>query len=317
MRISLLILPLCLFAQFETDLTLLVWQAKEDGLEFAAKTKAPSTTDISATLQTVHDEWAPGFKLLLGYHFDERAWDLNLRWTWFYSRSERTLNENLYPLWIPPQAAISTIPIYSHAKGTFLFLMNGFDVELAYQTNLSPLLLLSLNGGLKFIELHQTFRAKYSGGFFDGTNQMIESHAQAKLKNTGAGPRVGIGSEWRLPHHFSLIAEMAGAFLLNSGEAKRKDHSIGTTSGTTEQISPFVHEHAWVVCPLFEGRTGLQWDRCYERIHLSFLLAYEFQNFWAVNMLPRFADSAIFYMPFTSKGNLILQGFSLSLNMGY
>ncbi len=319
--------------RFQTDLSFLVWQAEEDGLEFAAKNtpqfplSADIPTDISASLSTVDFAWAPAFKFLLGYHFADIAWDLNTRWTWYYSRSSRSISENLssagaglLPLWIPPQAAIATFPIYSNAKGTLLLQMNNVDIELAYWAAISNAFFLKLHGGLKGLSINQDFRAKYEGGFFDGVNQMLDSNAKAKGSGLGLGPRIGFGSKWILPQGWSLIAEAAGALVLSDMTTKREDHSIGTTSGVPQEIVIRFHENFWVWRPLVEGKAGVKWNCCFgsqkNRI-LDLEFAYEIQEYWEQNMLTRYADSAIFYAPYTNRGNLTLQGFSFTLALGY
>jgi hypothetical protein len=317
------------FGGFKTDLTFLVWQAQEDGLEFAAKNtptlplSASIPTDISASLSTVDFSWEPAFKFLLGYHFEDSGWDFNTRWTWYYSRSSRSLSESLsasgaglFPLWIPPQAAIAAFPVYSNAKGTLLLQMNNIDIELAYSGGVSRAFFLRLHGGLKAISINQQFRAHYSGGFFDGTDQMLESKALAKSKGTGLGPRFGFGSKWILPGGWSLIAEAAGAFALDDMRTKRQDQSVGTISGARQEIAIRFKESFWVWRPLVEGKAGVQWEHlfgCKKNRILDLEFAYEIQEFWEQNVFTRYADSAIFYAPFNNRGNLTLQGFSFTL----
>jgi hypothetical protein len=319
--------------RFQTDLSFLVWQAEEDGLEFAAKNtpqfplSADIPTDISASLSTVDFAWTPAFKLLFGYHFADIAWDFNTRWTWYYSRSSRSISENLssagaglLPLWIPPQAAIATFPVYSNAKATLLLQMNNIDFELGYWAAISNAFSLKLHGGLKGLSINQDFRAKYEEGFFDGVNQMLDSNAKAKGNGLGLGPRIGFGSKWTLPKGWSLIAEAAGALVLSDMTTKREDHSIGTTSGVPQEIVIRFRENFWVWRPLVEGKAGVKWKCCFgsqESTILDVEFAYEIQEYWEQNMLTRYADSAIFYAPYTNRGNLTLQGFSFTLALGY
>ena len=318
---------------FKTDLTVLIWQAQEDGLEYAARNtpRFPLSvnipTDISASLATVESSWNPAFKLLLGYHFASPSWDLNGRWTWFYSHSRSSESADLssagaglLPLWIPPQAAIATFPVYGNAKANLLLHVNNIDIELAYAGGVTRSFFLKLHGGLKAISIFQIYRADYSGGFFDGTNRMLDSHAQARTKCLGVGPRFGFGSKWNVARGWSLIAEAAGAFALSDVRTKREDHSIGTNSGVPQEVDINFREGFWVWRPLVEGKAGAQWEYCFgaknNRV-LNLELAYEIQEYWDQNMLSRYADSALFYSPFPSRGNLTLQGFSLTLALGY
>jgi Legionella pneumophila major outer membrane protein precursor len=314
---------------FKTDFTFLIWQAQEDGLEFAAINRpelplSPTIpTDISATLSTVDFAWEPAFKFLFGYHFEDSSWDLNARWTGYYSRSHRALSESLspsgaglLPLWIPPQAAIALFPVYAAAQGTLLLRMNNIDLELAYAGGVSPFFFLKVHGGLKLISLHQIFRVHYSGGFFDGVNQMLDSNSRSKSRGVGLGPRFGFGSRWVLPQGWSLMAEAAGALALDDITTRRKDASIGRVAGAPQQISIRFHENFWVWRPLLEGKAGVQWEYafgCKKNRILDLEAAYEIQQYWEQNFFTRYADSAIFYAPYNNRGNLTLQGFSFTI----
>jgi hypothetical protein len=318
---------------FKTDLSFLFWQGQEDGFEFAANNSpgfplnANIPTDISASISTVDFSWVPAFKLLLGYQFSDPSWDLNVRWTWFQSRSRRSLSEplsnsggGLLPLWIPPQAALSTFPVYSHAKGALHLLLNQVDIELAYLASISRAFFLNLHGGLKGISISQVFNAKYNDGFSDGVNQMLESHAQAKSRCRGLGPRVGVGSKWTFLEHWSLIAEAAGALALSDMRTKREDRSIGTTAGVLQEVAVKFREAFWVWRPVIEGNAGLQWEYrfgCKKDKILDLGVLYEIQEYWEQNMMTRYTDSAIFYAAYPNRGNLTLHGFSLTLALGY
>lgn len=323
----------CDSSWIKTDLTFLVWQASEDGLEFAARNRPrcsdPThiTTDISSSLATIDFTWNPAFKFLFGYHCQNPSWDVAARWTWFYSHSNQSVSESLsdtgrglFPLWIPPQAALTSYPVYNHSKATLLLHLNTVDLEIAYLGGVSPSFFLKLSGGLKGIIIDQTFRVKYSGGLLEGATQMLDSNTWTKNKCTGLGPRVGLGAKWVLAHGISLIAETAGACALSTLKTKREDRSLGLSSGTPQTVSVNFYENFWVWRPLIEGKTGVKWETCLgnnkQRI-LQLELAYEMQHYWEQNMLIRYADDAILYAAFNHRGNLTLQGFSLTLSVGY
>ena len=328
---SYLLKETCDQGRFNTSASFLYWQAIEDGLEFAATNtpRFPASdampTDLSANLLTLNFAWEPAFKFLLGYHFASPDWDLNTRWTCFYSRSNRSASHplssdgaGLFPLWIPQQAAISTHPVYSSAKGTLLLHFNTIDFELAYSGGISKALFLTLHGGLKGVSIDQKLRVGYFDGFSDGTHEMISSHAHVKNKCSGIGPRIGFGSKWLLPQGCAFIAEGAAAFALSHMKTNREDHSVGQTLGAIDNIQAKLHEAFWVWRPLIETKAGFQWTLCFGQYRsLQLEAAYELQHYWEQNMMIRYADSAVFSAFFNSRGNLILQGLSLSATLGY
>lgn len=321
----------CAGGRFKTDATFLFWQASEDGLAFAASNQPrfPSAintpTDIAANLVDLDFAWEPAFKILLGYHFANPDWDLNTRWTYFYSKSQRAIQRNLsdagaglFPLWIPQQALLTAHPTYGAAKGSLLLHFNTLDFELAYTGGVSKALYLKLHGGLKAILIDQELRVGYADGFSDGFSEQISSSAQAESNCQGLGPRIGFGSKWLFPKGCSIIAEMAASFALSQIDTNREDNAIGAIDGEIQNISIKLYESFWVWRPLLEAKIGFQWSLCFGNNRMFGLeAAYEVQHYWEQNMMTRYADDAVFYAVFNTRSNLILQGLSLTASLGY
>lgn len=321
----------CSEGRWKTEVSFLYWQGSEDGLEFAAKNdprfllSSDIPTDIDANLLALDFSWEPAFKAFFGYHFPKAGWDLGARWTYFHSKSQQSANAplsdagaGLFPIWIPQQAAIAPFPVYNHAKASFFLHCNMIDFEYAYTGGLSQFLYLKLHAGLKAIFINQLLHAAYQDGFSGVTGTMITSHAQAKSNTWGLGPRIGFGSRWELPKGFSLIAEAAAAFALSQIDTKRKDFSVGSVSGLFQDLTIHVEESFWVWRPLVESKIGFQWAWCFSQYRrLSLEAAYEAQHYWEQNMMTRYADQPAFYSLFNVRGNLILQGLSLTASLEY
>ncbi len=180
------------------------------------------------------------------------------------------------------------------------------------------MLYLRWHAGLKAIIIHQELRAGYFEGLPNGNNQMLSSHANALSNCQGIGPRIGLGSKWILPKGCSLIAEAAAAFALSQIHTKREDSSTGIVSGQVENLSFHLKESFLVWRPLIEAKVGFRWSLCFgEKRTFSLESAYELQHYWEQNMMTRYADQAVFYAVFNTRGNLILQGLSLTASLGY
>lgn len=316
---------------FRTEFTFLYWQATEDGLEYAAKNEprlgasSSLATNISAALMAPDFAWKPGCKLLFGYHFMDWGWDLEGRWTYAFFKSKgesaQTLSSDgagLFPIWISQQALIATNPVYANSSATHFLNFNTFDIELSCNGAISKALFFKAFGGLKGISIDQKYHVSYSNGYFDGTNEMLSSTSHLKNKCDGLGPRIGLGTSWCFPKQISFIGEFAATAALSSMKTKRKDTSLGLTSNLLQTANPKLFEAFWVWRPLIEAKMGLSWDYTWGKKGLLALTAsYEMQQFWEQNMMVRFADSAIFSAVFNSRGNLFVQGLSLSATIGY
>lgn len=316
---------------FRTEFTFLYWQGSEDGLEFAAKNQPrfPSSTtlstNLSASLISPEFSWEPGFKFLFGYHFADSSWDLDGRWTWIFFKSSGSASnpissdgKGLFPIWIAQQAAIASTPVYANSSATHFLHFNTFDIDLSCSGGLSKALFFKVLGGLKGIAIDQKYNVSYSNGFSDGTNEMLSSTAHLKNKCNGLGPRFGLGTRWGFPGEISLIGEFAVSSALSQMKTKREDVSLGLTSGTLQTVNIHSNESFWVWRPLIEAKAAVNWNYLWgKRGLLALEVAYEMQQFWEQNMMIRYADSAIFFAAFNSRGNLFVQGLSLSATVGY
>lgn len=316
---------------FHTEASFLYWQAIEDGLEYAAKNlprfnaSSSRPTNLSAQLIAPDFDFNPGAKVVLGYHFAEMGWDLDGRWTWGFFKSTGSSSidlesngQGLFPLWIPQQAATTPNPVYQNSKAHLAIHLNNFDIELACSGAISDALFFKLHGGLKAIFITQTYDVSYQTGNIYGNNQMISSSAHLTNSCKGAGPRLGLGTRWQFPKGLSLLAEMSFAMALSDMKTDRSDHSISQVDGEIETIQPEMREGFWVWRPLIEGKTGLEWNYLFGTNNFFSLEAsYEIQQYWEQNMMLRYADSALFYASFNSRGNLLLQGLTLSATIGF
>ncbi len=303
--------------RFQAEWAFLFWETKEEGLEFAALNSTNLSNSVSAQLSSVKAAWSPAFKLLFGACLIDPFWDLNIRWTWLYSRSHKSLSQDLskgglFPLWTPPQANLDTPPLYSSAQAVLLMHFNAIDLELASAQTISPFFRLKLHGGVKGISIDQNFRVNYQGG----AALMGSSAAYSKNECLGMGPRFGCGTEWLFFSGWSVIAELSSALALCSMDISRQD----TSNEAVNLAVVFFKERFWIWRPLLEGKTGVRWEYRYGKAkqrHVRLEGLYEMQQYWEQNMFSRYTDGALFYLPFSQRGNLTLQGVSFALGLGF
>lgn len=320
----------------KVDASFAVWQAKEEGLNFAFDNspRFPQATygtnprsNISGQFIGPDFNWMPALKVNLGVEFPQKGWDMDLRWTFFYSHNNQTAHANattagfgLLPVWILPSADVSSPTLFGQARGSWQLHLNTIDWELGYDFFLTKALSLRLSGGLKGVSLFQKFHVDYSEGILVNTLQPVSFSTQMSNDALGLGPRIAFFSRWRLPKGFSLMADIAGAFALTVFDMKREDNDALLNSGAVNQVNSQYNESFWAYRPILECRMGLSWDTCYgarKQFPFGFDLFYELQNYWEQNMLRLLVANPVLHLAFPQRGDLMVQGMTLTFRFGY
>jgi len=316
------------------DVSLLIWQAREDGLNFALKNSsrlapAANLIDINGRMKGIHFGWEPAYKINFEQAFSN-SWDFDMRWTCFYTRSTASYHaqtnaatdSGLLPIWVLPQSYHGTKNVFGKARGVWHLHLKTADLELGYLPFLTNKLSLRLHCGLKGISISQLFTVRYSEGIDDGTVTLLPSKAASRNRCLGLGPRFGFNSQWRLTKGWSLIADGATSLSLCVFNLKRADvdQSISDNGLNFYNEQSKFRESFYAYRPNFEGVLGAGWSTCYGcRKQYSFELkaAYEVQYYWEQNMLRQMSAEPISFSAFSMRGDLHCHGFTTTLRFGF
>ncbi len=282
---------------WNTEMSVLAWQAREEGLEFALK---------NGSLVDVDFKWEPGFKVSFGADFPVRGWDAIIKWTHFHSESHESASDELIPIWVLPNTPPAS---YTSAKGTWTLLVNGFDFELGYHPFLSPAMALRFHFDIKLETVDQHFHIDYLNGASSASTHMSN-------RSIGAGPRIGLDTKWVLGKGFSLLANFAGSLPLWHYRIQRNDLDEGLTGDITSNF----RQRFWIFRALIETALGLGWDTCLgcrSQFPLGISAAYEFQYFPEQNMMGRLVNPGVLNLVFEPRGDLHLHGATFNLHFGF
>lgn len=316
------------------DVSFLYWQAQEDGLDFAVKNN-PILTPASNLYANMNGEfigldfhWEPALKLNANVIFPN-GWDLDLRWTTYYSRSKHMTSHastvanttsGLYPLWMLPDSYTSASPVYGQARGLWNLHLNTFDLEVGANVFLTPRLSVRFHGGVKGIAILQKFRVKYFDGLLALGEQMLPSRAAMSNNCYGMGPRIGFNSKWFVANGWSIAGDLAGSLTLDRFRMKREDTDRSLNSGSVFFENSHFKESFYAFRPNLETLLGIAWDTCYGcncNYTFGFLAAYELQYYWEQNMLPQLVSTPITFLDFVSRGDLHCHGLTATLRFGF
>jgi hypothetical protein len=274
------------------DLSILVWQAREDGLAFAIKSRG--------VLDELSFAWEPAFKL----NFEmacPNSWDFDARWTCYHGRTEQVTygSPALLPLWILPQDASN---VYNKARSLWQLHLNTIDLELGADAILSPYLSMRVHGGLKTVLIHQSYALRY----------FIPSKTDLKTSCLGVGPRIGFDSDWRLGRGISFAANVAGTLALSHFETNRKDFD--------PTLQSTFHEAFYAFRPMLEMLLGLDWDTCagcQNQYAFGVQIAYEVQYFYEENVMSQLVAAPISFLAFSPRGDLHCHGLTATFRFGF
>ena len=313
------------------DLSLLVWQAREDGLSFALKnnprlTPNANLTDVNGSLRTIHFGWEPAYKINLLQLF-ANSWDFDARYTYFYTKSTASehastnvvTGSGLLPLWVLPQSEVAAPNVFGKARGVWNLHLNTADLELGYHSFLAKNLSLRLHAGLKGISINQRFTLNYSEGINNGSVTLLPSRATLRNRCLGLGPRFGFDSTWQLKKGWSVLADGAMSLTLSVFNLKRKDFDYASGAAYYIAESKF-HESFYAYRPNFEGQLGFMWNTCYgcrKQYSFDFKAAYEVQYFWEQNMMRQMASQPISFSAFSMRGDLHCHGLTTTFGFGF
>lgn len=317
------------------EMSLLVWQGREEGLNFAQKNNprlAPASNlaaDVNGRMTGFNFAWAPAIKLNLAQAFSN-SWDFDMRWTCFYSRTTAShhattaieTGSGLLPLWVLPQSYHASPNVFGKARGIWHLHLNTADLELGYLPFLTKKLSWRLHAGIKGISVSQQFTVQYSEGIDDGMVTLRPSKAALRNRCLGLGPRFGFNSEWRLKKGWSILADSAASLSLCVFNLKRKDfdQSISDNGLTLYDEESKLHESFYAYRPNFEGTMGVGWSTCYgcrKQYSFDFKALYEVQYYWEQNMMRQMASKSVSFSAFSMRGDLHCHGITTTLRFGF
>lgn len=329
------------------DASFLIWQAKEWGLEFGAKSLDAtnvSTNDISLNERgSVPDfAWRAGLKLDLGYRLPYDGWDVLARWTYYhgqFTNLKRTLTSSLgpsglgvVPLWIYPFYSYATATTqqvrYGSAKGNWKLYFNSLDAEIGDDLVLRGPLSFRFQVGAKGAWVRQQFHIDYGSGGTQvavsvpgvpGTSTLsLQSSGISLISDAwGLGPRAGFGTHWLLGWGFRLSAEGAFSLLYETFKISRQqtDTSINTSTQSVETRNMALSEHLSRAAPVVETRLGFDWGGCADvkgrQVYFRGQVLYEMQYWWAQNSFRRNYLTLVPANETDMRGDLQMQGLTV------
>jgi hypothetical protein len=267
----------------------LYWRTRQEGMEFA-------------TAKKVDFDFQSGFRVGLGVHLPYDRWDIYVNYTRFNPEGSDRAHGSFYPLYLFQGAGVQGASVHgAHAKWEIEF--QNVDVEIGRPFYIAKTLTFRPFFGMKGAWIDQNAHIRYEGGFIP-VEQAFRTHFENDFK--GAGPLIGVESNWLIGADFSFFGNFATALIVGHFDNEQEQHQLDGAK-VVDLNSDFN-----LVSPTVQMIAGLAWDRNFhrEQWHVGLSAGFEAQYWWSQNQIEQFTDKD-FPIYVREKGDLTFYGLTL------
>jgi hypothetical protein len=274
----------------------LLWRTRQEGMEFATNKK-------------LNFEFGSGFRAGFGVHLPEDGWDLYADYTHFYPESSRHSSGSFYPLFLFQGAGAPQGPSVSKAEAHWNIKFQDVDLEIGRAYYIAKTLTFRPFIGLKGAWIEQHAKFHYEGGFIPA-GQIFRTHFQNDFK--GAGPLIGIDSNWQLGAGFSLFGDLSSALVVGHFDNKQKQYQLNGAE-VVDLKNGFN-----LVSATLQMIAGVAWDINFNRdqCHFGLSAGFETQYWWSQNQTELFTDKD-FPIYTRQKGGLAFYGLTARIRFDF
>ncbi len=265
------------------------WRTRQEGMEFA-------------TTKKVDFDFQSGFRVGLGVHLPHDRWDVYVNYTRFNPEDSDSDHGSLYPLYLFQGAGIQgRVVSKAHAKWEIEF--QNLDVEIGRSFYVAETLVFRPFIGLKGAWIDQDAHIRYEGGYIPA-GQTFRTRFENDFK--GAGPLIGVDSNWLLGYGFSFFGDFAAALVIGHFDIDQDQFQLDDA-----KVVDFNSDFN-LVSPTVQMIAGLAWDRNFnsDRCHVGLSAGFEAQFWWDQNQTEQFTDKD-FPIYVREKGDLAFYGLTM------
>jgi len=260
------------------------------------------------TFKTLVFDWAPGFRVGMGYHMQHDQWDTQASYTRFHSTAKDHAQGAVTSGFLAPKI-VPLLQPFSTGKVCLNLYYNMFDLDVGRSFLSSPCLELRPSIGLKGGKITQTIHSAWTNPDY---LLVLPVSASENIKQIfqGAGPQCAVSTKWCFKrsqkHSFSLIGKFEADYLW--GHWSIRDHFFDNYATkinvkTSERTFGSFVLHSFLGC-------GWDCTAKSDHIHCSLKLGYEIEDWFDHCQL--FTNTSG-----SQKNDLILQGCNLHFKCAF
>jgi len=289
----------------QVSASFIYWQPDMIGLDFGLI----DSTDLSQYPNEAvgfHADYYPGFKVLIGTHYNYDNWNTNARYTRFHAKEKETKKP---PFWS------NGLIFDAFGENVFLSFMQAkwtpkidyFDLETGrpFYSGQSLVLkpYLSLRGGFS----KHVYRVL-------GTVSEVSQEAYFKTKSWFLGPRAAFDINWLLGYNIRFFANSSLSLMYQ----KLKTEYRFTSAFFPLTLTRNLHSKSIQLTPNFDLTPGIGWSSYFDHNnwHFDITAAYNFVYFWNQNEfmgVEAFRNNNNFH----ATGDLMFHGIEITMRIDF
>lgn len=283
----------------------LYWYTSET-IDWAFVLQGPAN-QLQSFYKTFSFNWAPGFRIGLGYNMEHDEWDTQVSYTWFQSEASGQASGQVTSASLA--ARLSLLEPFAEGKASLNLHYNMFDWTLGRSSFLSKSLIVRPSIGLRGGWINQKILSSWRIPDFIGTTPLLATDS-VKQRFQGGGPTANAAAKWLFKtfcnHSFYLASEFGAGYLWGHWMIREKFFDTLSTAiflkTSDRNFGSF----------LLRATLGFGWDANFDhnRSHFELKLGYEIED-W-LNQFQMFSDTSG-----SQNNDLILQGLRLGLRFDF
>ena len=263
---------------------------------------------LKDTFKTLVFDWAPGFRIGMGYHTDYDQWDTRVGYTMFQSKAKDNAQGAVTSGFLAPKI-IPYLQPFSTGRVRLNLNYHMFDWDIGHGFLTSTCLFLRPSIGLKGGWITQTIHSSWTNPDY---LLFLPVHASENLKQVfkGGGPKCALAMKWYIEnskeHFFSLMGQFEAGYLWGHWSIRDKffdNYFTVINVKTSERNFGSFMVHSFIGC-------GWDYAAKSDRLQINMKLGYEIEDWF--NHCQIFTNTSG-----SQKNDLILQGFNFSLNFAF
>ena len=272
-----------------------------------AFTTSTKPNKFKTAYKTFSFDWAPGYRIGLGYNMLHDHWDTKASYTWFQSKAKSKTKGAVTSAFLGGR--LSLLEPFETGKGSLNMTFNMFDWDLGRSFLISEHFIVRPLIGARGGWINQTIHSYWTKRRFLDLF-FISARENIKHRFKGIGPKGGFHSKWCFGDiqkaTFSIIGEVETSYLWGHWSIEDKYFDNLST-----QISIRTANRNFGAFVL-RSFLGLRWDANFncDTYHFSSKLGLDIENFF--DQFQIFSNTSG-----SQNNNLILQGLSASARLDF
>ncbi len=333
--------------EFSFTVAALVWEAHQEGLEFAVLSKNSNPTlgtypgnIIEAEFQNPEFKWKGGLKIGIGYDVQHDGWDVEALWTTYHGRANKEVdadtegNNTLLPLWsaysmTAPGATTQGILFAAQVNAHWKLELDMLDLELGREFWTSKYLTLRPHIGFRGAWIRQSYEIEQFGGSWsspfttpDNLNDEVNLHNSFK----GAGLRGGLDTVWQMGSGWGLFGNFALALVYGHFEVKNHEFTRQAQAPFSKVDVAEIKDSFRATRGIADLALGIQYSTMFKDNRYAFTIGLSWENhiffnqnqLWKINRTGDTVNNTTGENVFLqSRGDLSTQGATLTLKFTF